>query len=202
MSFSLPISTSVGVRYLKEFDKNEKAMKMIKAAIEYFEDTFDKDRNGWFALDHRINNYPHAPWWHFDETKGKTIIDNNWGNPTAEIIAYMYKYNRFVHTPDVEKLVDIAIEKIMDKEEFNSENEIYCYAKLFDVLEDKDKRLKQKLADAIEQVIVYDSSRWNEYVPKPIDFVDSPKKQRSSIPDKKINENLDFLIELLETWKE
>lgn len=33
---------------------------------------------------------------------------------------------------------------------------------------------------------------------QPVDFVESPEKQRYSIPDKKINENLDFIIELLE----
>ncbi|MEA2067298.1 MAG: hypothetical protein U9O65_09475 [Thermotogota bacterium] len=48
------------------------------------------------------------------------------------------------------------------------------------------------------QVIVYDSSRWHEYVPQPIYFVESPEKQRFSISDKKINENPDFIIEMLE----
>ncbi|MFW6119438.1 MAG: hypothetical protein ACOC80_00830 [Petrotogales bacterium] len=198
MPFSSPISTSVGVRYLNEFDKNEKALKMIKAAITYLEGTFNKERNGWFALDRRINDYPHAPWWHYDEKKEQTIIDENWGNPSAEIIAYLFKYVQYVDKLNVEKLVDIAIKNIVNKVEFNSENEIFCYLKLVEVLNDKNEQLKSKLTDAIEQVIVYDSSRWNEYVPQPVDFLESPKKQRFSIPDKKINENLDFIIELLE----
>jgi hypothetical protein len=198
MPYSSPMSTSVGVRYLKEFDKTSRAQKMIKAAIRYFEGSFNEGRKGWYALDRKVNDYPHAPWWHFDEETGMTAIDKNWGNPSAEIIAYLFKYIQYVDKLNVKKLVDIAMKNIVNKEEFNSENEIFCYLKLAEVLNDKNKRLKSKLADAIEKVIVYDSSRWNEYVPQPVDFVESPEKQRFSIPNKKINNNLDFIIELLE----
>lgn len=134
MPYSSPMSTSVGVRYLKEFDKTIRAQKMIKAAIRYFESSFNDERNGWYALDSKVNDYPHAPWWHLDEETGMTVIDKNWGNPSAEIIAYLFKYVQYVNKLDVKKLVDIAIKNIVNKEEFNSENEIFCYLKLTKLL--------------------------------------------------------------------
>ncbi|MFO7882480.1 MAG: hypothetical protein R6U52_08105 [Kosmotogaceae bacterium] len=199
MPFSSPISTSVGVRHLMEFDKNRRARKMIEAAIKYFEASFNEDRDGWFALDRRVNDYPHAPWWHFDEERGKTVIDENWGNPTAEIVAYVYKYYQYASKLNVEDLIDYSLKRLINKKEFNSENEVYCYIKLYEVLSGERKnKITEQLSRAIEQVIVYDSSRWYEYVPKPLDIVESPEKQRFSIPDNKINENLDFIINLLE----
>jgi hypothetical protein len=47
----------------------------------------------------------------------------------------------------------------MNKKEFDSKNKIFCYLKLYEVLNDKNEQLKQKITDAIEQIIVYDSSR-------------------------------------------
>ncbi len=199
MTFSSPMSTSIGVRHLKEFDETTRAQKMIKAAIGYFEFNFNEERNGWYALDRRVNDYPHAPWWHFDEKKGQTIIDENWGNPSAEIIEYVYEYSDYAGEFNVEGLVDYSLKKIINKKEFSSENEVYCYIKLFEVLPANSRdKLEEKLSEAIKQVIVYDSSRWLEYVPKPLDFVDSPVKQRFSVSESKINENLDFIIDLLE----
>ncbi|MEA2067299.1 MAG: hypothetical protein U9O65_09480 [Thermotogota bacterium] len=93
---------------------------MINSAIRYFEGPFNERRNGWYSLNRKVNDYPHAPWWHFDEKTGITVIDKNWGNPSAEIIAYLFKCIQYVDKLDVEKLVDIAINNIVNKEEFNS----------------------------------------------------------------------------------
>jgi hypothetical protein len=75
MPYSSPMSTSLGVRHLKEFDKTTRAQKMIKASIRYFENSFNDERNGWYVLDRKVNDYPHAPWWHFDEKTGMIVID-------------------------------------------------------------------------------------------------------------------------------
>lgn len=197
---SSPIVTSVGVRLLSEFDDEKEAKETIKSAIVYFESTFNEQRKGWFALTNEVNNYPHAPWWHYDEEEGMTIIDKNWGNPSAEILAYLYKYRQFASKLDIDYLVEFAVQYIENKEQFASEHELFCYLKLFEVLpEELKNRLSKRIAIGISQVIEYDKGKWHEYVPKPLDFVPSPEKYMFGVEEAKIAENLDFYIELLES---
>lgn len=195
---SSPMATSVGIRHLSGFDGLGEAKGMIKIAIGYLEKSYDEDRNGWFAVPKQVNDYPHTPWWHYNEDDGMTIIDRNWGNPSAEIVAYLYRYREFVKALDIDKLVEYAISHIEYVEEFDSENEIFCYIKLYEVLPvHLQKRLEKILPDAIDQMIMYDAERWNEYVPIPVDFVGTDMSARFGVEESKIDENLDFLVDSL-----
>jgi len=200
LPLSSPMATSVGIRLLSEINELKEAKEMIKAAIGYLETSFDEKRNGWFAVPKEVNNFPHAFWWHFNEEDSMTIIDRNWGNPSAEILAYLYKYREYIEKLDVDNLVEYAIAYIENKEEFNSDNEIFCYIKLYDVLpEELQKRLEKRIILAIEQVIVYDEQEWHEYVPTPIGFVKNADSNRFSVLESKLNNNLDFIIRELES---
>ena len=75
---SSPIATSIGIRLLSEIEETKDIKDIIKSAIRYLEVTFNDKRNGWYAVTKEVNNYPHAPWWHYDEEKDMTIIDKNW----------------------------------------------------------------------------------------------------------------------------
>jgi len=197
--YSSPMATSIGIRHLSKIDKQEEAQEIIKKAVRYFESCFDKKRNGWFALSKEVNDFPHAFWWHYNEEDGMTIIDKNWGNPSAEILAYLYKYKEYVSKLDVDSLVEFAIDYIQNKEEFNSENEIFCYIKLYEVLPNKlQKRLENKMQIAINQVIEYNEEKWVEYVPTPLNFISEPNMYRFGIKESKIKDNLDFIIKQLE----
>ncbi len=128
-----------------------------------------------------------------------TIIDKNWGNPSAEILAYLYKYKECLNELDINYLIEYAVQYIENKTKFESENELFCYIKLFEVLpEELKNKLKNRIADGISQVIEYDRAKWGEYVPLPLDFVPSFEKERFGIKSYKIDENLDYYIELIE----
>lgn len=200
LPYSSPMATSVGVRILSKVNSSDESREMIKAAIEYLERSFCKKRNGWFAVSKEVNNFPHAPWWHYSEDLKMTVIDKNWGNPSAEIIAYLYKYRENVRKLNVDNLIEYAINYIENKKEFNSENELFCYIKLYKVLPEKlQKRLEKVISLAIDEVIIYDEKRWHEYVPTPIDFVKSSNSFRFGVLESKINDNLDFVIKKLES---
>ncbi len=199
LPYSSPMATSIGIRVLSEISEFEESKEMIKAAISYLETSFDSERNGWFAVPEEVNEFPHAPWWHYNREDGMTIIDRNWGNPSAEILAYMYRYREYVKKLDVDKLVEYAINYIENKRDFDSENELFCYIELYDVLPEKlQKRLEKRITFAIEQVIVYDKKKWHKYVPRPIDFVKGSNSNRFGILESKINDNLDFIANELE----
>lgn len=199
LPYSSPMATSVGVRHLSQIDDTDEAKEMIKSAIGYFEESFDKERNGWFVASKEINDFPHAPWWNYNEDEGMTIIDRNWGNPSAEITACLYKYREFLQDLDVDKLVEFAISYIEKKEKFDSEIEIFCYIRLYEVLtKDLQERLEKRIRVALPQVIEYDREKWTEYVPKPVEFVLCPERSKFGVDEVKIDESLDFLVEQIE----
>lgn len=207
LPLSSPIATSVGVRILseldglsegKKMDKSASIKEMIKLALGYFEDSYNEQRKGWFALIREVNNYPHTPWWHYDEESNMTVIDKNWGNPSAEIIAYLYKYREHVRNLDIDYLVTFALEYIMGKENFDSENELFCYIKLYEVLpEDFRKRLEPEITRGVSQVVEYDNEKWTEYVPLPLDFVPGPESCNFGVDEEKIKENLDYYQDII-----
>lgn len=197
--YSSPMATSIGLRYLSEIKglKNEK--EIIKPAISYLESTFNKNRNGWFAVSKEVNNYPHAPWWHYDEEKEMTVIDKNWGNPSAELLSYLYKYEEYVRVLNINKLAEYAIQYIKGKTKFESENELFCYVKLYEILPEEQKnKLKKKIAVGISQNVEYDQEKWGEYLPLPLDFVPGPEKEKFEVKISKIDKNLNYYIKLIE----
>lgn len=196
---SSPMATSIGIRIITEIEETKETRDIIKSALKYLEFTFNEKRNGWYVLTKEVNNYPHAPWWHYDEEKNMTIIDKNWGNPSAEILAYLYKYKEYLNKIEINYLIDYAIQYIDNKRHFDSENELFCYIKLFEVLpEELKSKLKKRISYGISEVIEYDSEKWGEYVPLPLDFVPNPKKESFGVKSNKIDENLDYYVDLIE----
>ena len=200
LPLSSPMATSVGIRILSRLDYHEEAKTMIKKAIGYLEASLDSVRIGWYAVPQEVNNYPHAFWWHYNEAEGMSIIDYSWGNPSAELIAYCYKYRDYLLNLDVNKLIELAIDKLEAKEVFKSENEIFCYIKLYEVLPVSLKeKISQKLPIAISQVIIYDEEQWHDYIPRPVDFVKAKDSNRFGVIEEKLHSNLDYIINQLES---
>ena len=195
---SSPMATSIGLRILNSLEKTEKSRDMIKKAIKYLESTYNKKRKGWYAVPETVNDHPHTPWWHFDKEEKMTVIDKNWGNPTAELLAYIYKYKKYVEKMDINNIIEYAVEYINDKDEFKSENEVFCFIKLYNLLPEKYQiRIKDSLSKAVDQVIEYDENKWEEYVPLPLHFVNSLDQYNFEIKEQKIQANLDYYLKII-----
>lgn len=180
MPFSSPKATSIGVRRLAALDDLEEARKMLQSAINYLEASYNPEKNRWFIASREINDFPHAPWWHFNEAEGMTLLDKDWGNPNAEIIAWLYRYRQYVKRLDVDALVEAAIAHIENKDSFlneqrkfvrelkdadtpeyvmdyfmnervfDSRGEIFCYMRLYGVFP---KYLQERLEKRISAAI-------------------------------------------------
>jgi len=200
LPLSSPMATSVAFNHLIKYADNEKAYDIIKSGIKYFEKTFVANENRWFVVPKEVNNFPHAPWWHYLEREGMTIIDRNWGNPSSEIISYLYKYKDFVSTLNVEELLNYAIDYFLNKDEFKAESEVYCYIRLFELLPDTlAKKIENKLTFAVQSTICDKREEWDKYVPQPLHFINNPKSNRFGISNDLIEENLDYLIDTIES---
>lgn len=197
---STPIATTQAFQKLEEFDSENIDRDLVEDGIEYFEKAFNEKHNRWFAASQAVNDYPHPPWWHYDEEKGGTVIDESWGNPTAEIIGYLKEYEDLLEDLDADRLVSEAISRLKEKREYDSEHEIYCYARLYRALpEDKAMEIQDDLADAAQSLVRKDPAEWTEYVPKPLDFAKDPEGFQFGISDELIEANLDFLVDTLES---
>jgi hypothetical protein len=106
LPLSSPMATYAGTGQLSELDDLEGAKEPIKRAALYYEASFDEERMGWYVAPREVNDYPHAPWWHFHEQEGMTVIDKNWGNPSAGITAFLYKYREYIK--DVQPMYTIT----------------------------------------------------------------------------------------------
>jgi len=199
LPLSSPYQTAVGLSYLKNFDDKEEAKIMINRAIQYFESTYRVERKGWISLPKEVNLFPHTIWWEYDVKKQLTLIDLNYGNPTAEIIAYLVRYKHFITTLDVFDLVNHVIEYIENKNVFNSEHELYCFIKLYHELDGPLKnRLEKQITKGIHQLIIYDREKWmTTYVPTPLSFVNDPSMNYFGIDQTQVDINLDFFIHVL-----
>ncbi|NBI05590.1 hypothetical protein [Senegalia massiliensis] len=195
---SSPMATSIGLKYLSIIDDSEEAEEMIFRAVEYLEKTFDSKRNRWYSVSKKVNEYPHAYWWEYKEDINMTVIDYYWGNPTAELIGYLYKYKKHLKNIDIESLIKYAIDKLNSHTEFKSEHEIYCYIRLYNALdEDFSNQLVDKLELAIKQLINTNESEWENYVPTPLRFIEFDSKNYFGIDSEFLNKELDYLIDKL-----
>jgi hypothetical protein len=197
---SSPVATTVALQHLIHFDDLPLAKGVISKAIAYLDNTYISEREGWFAVPKTVNDYPHAPWWEFDEEKGMCAIDANWGNPTAEIIGYLQRYREFTSL-DVDRLIGKAIEYLESKSEFSSFHEIFCFMRLYNLLDKKmATSLRPKLSEAVCSLISKDQEEWRtEYVAMPLDFVSSPD-EFYCIDRELIEDNIEYYIKELQTY--
>ncbi|MGK0465760.1 MAG: hypothetical protein ACJAX4_001041 [Clostridium sp.] len=196
---SSPMATSIGLRHLSNIDNSDRAQNMIVKAIGYLEASFDMDRNGWYSVPNIVNKYPHAPWWEFREDIKMTVIDYSWGNPTAELIGYLYKYKKYLNKLDVYSLINFAISNLNKCKEFSSEHEIICYIRMYNTLDEEfSNQITDTLKLAVSQLININQCEWTNYVPTPLKFIDLESKDYFGIEGKFIDQNLDYLVDRLE----
>jgi hypothetical protein len=196
---SSPMSTSVALQTLVEHDSAPGAREMARAAVRYLEQTYDTDREGWLALPRETKDYPHAPWWDVDANTGMCDIDNHWGNPSAEITGYLYRYRDLLETLDADDLIEAAISRLESITEYESFHEMFCFIRMARQMPPSvAAHMHSLISRAVSDLVSTDPAEWGEYVAKPLDFAPLPDSDRYGIGDAAVEANLDYLVEKLE----
>ena len=190
MTQSSVIASTVGLQYLSPFIKPENTV--INRALEYLAKTYNNNRPGWLTTTKQVNQYPHAPWWHFDEKQGQTIIDRNWGNPTAEVLGYFLKYSpsrKFVN-----KLTKHAFNRIKSVNKMEM-HELICFIRLY---ENSPKDLKVKLYPLISKhlknTIEKNPAKWSKYTAPPLFFIKTKTSDFYPLIKDLIKLNIEFIL--------
>jgi len=196
---SSPIQTCTACELLFEIDCS-KDEPIIKSILEYLESGLDFDGEVWFAEIPSNNNYPHAPWWTYNDD-----LKEEWGyNPTASIIAFILCYGNkdtsiYKIAQDIAKK---AIEKYMSMPNVISMHESSCYIRLLNSLESMNidyifdiSTFKSKLAEDVNATIEQDPKKWNTtYCATPSYFIDSPNSPFYIYNKEAMDTELDLLI--------
>ncbi|SDW88474.1 hypothetical protein SAMN05444487_107103 [Marininema mesophilum] len=201
---SSPMATWAAGQILMEIDadKNE---PMVGSMISYLMNTVDIETGMWDSVLPENNEYPHAPWWHWEEG-----IQENWMfNPSAELAAFL------VHWSSEQKSTEIgwsaigkAVDHLMERTEMDS-HEINNYLKLVKIIKNYeftfDVKIEYSLISVSEQVwklaekcVDKDVSTWNKgYKALPLDFIDHPNDPLCEIFGSLVEENLNMYSEQL-----
>ncbi|MBN8191310.1 hypothetical protein JI667_04030 [Bacillus sp. NTK074B] len=169
---SSPLATTVGLQIAKDLALPANH-HIIQKAMEYLNNTYDEDLQGWNAVSDKVNTVPHAPWWHFDEDKGHCGVQTTWANPNAEIVAYFHKY--FPRHFRLTDWTDKALQELNDLTLPFEMHDFLCYQRLSQELSgEKKKNVLEFLISNVKDTVCTDPSKWNQYVAKPLQVASDP----------------------------
>lgn len=196
---SAPMQTWNALELLFEIDcpKDE---PIIKNILGYLESGVNFEGEVWLAEIHSNNEYPHAPWWTYNDD-----VKEEWGyNPTASIAGFILYYGNSDTSiyKKAENITNKAIERYMSMPKLISMHELSCYIRLLSLLEIMNKDyifdisiLKNKLIEDVNATIEQDSKKWNTtYCAKPSFYINSPNSPFYETNKKVMDEELDLLI--------
>lgn len=144
----------------------QKDHPMIESLINYFINTKDKDEWMYHFRIKSNNDYPHAPWWHYEDDN-----EINGYNPTISILGFLYKYIGSGHKQykAIEKAIDQGIQYLMDNDIIEM-HELVCFNEFYEYSCDQIdcSNIRQRLLFLNTKAIEKDSSKWLEtYCAKP-----------------------------------
>ncbi|MBD3363260.1 hypothetical protein GF362_06075 [Candidatus Dojkabacteria bacterium] len=198
---SSAIATCVAMQYINKLNIQGNHF-IIDQILNYFTNTFSNKYQRWRPVPDDVNKSPHAPWWHIDEKTGMCPIDNNWDNPTVEILGYLHKYDNNFPKKKLKEMTNKAVMRLLGEESI-PEHSLYCYQIFYSYADQEVKQsIKSRLFERIRDIVNKDSKDWREkYVPKPLDFVSIPDAPFYNLLNDLVDKNLDFLIKSIENNK-
>jgi hypothetical protein len=189
MPQSSPLGTTVACQYLAEVDATADDAA-VRHSIDYFLATYNHALTGWNIICKEANDYPHAPWWDYQQS----LASFEWGNPSAEILGYLLYYPAIVPDALLAAITDKALQRlhVLTKPDFH---ELLCYQRLYTLAgQTLQARLFEPLANLIRQATNLDPQAWNTYGATPLTFVKSPQSPFADLFDTAVLQtNLDHL---------
>ncbi|WP_053367918.1 hypothetical protein [Bacillus sp. FJAT-27245] len=202
---SSPMATWAAGQILIEIgaDKNE---PIVRAMVHYLVNSIDFKTEIWHAVLPENNDYPHAPWWHWNEG-----VQENWSfNPSVELAAYL------VHWSDEQSevaelgwlVIGKAVDHLMNKSDMDR-HEINNYQAMVEIMKLRQAAFDSKSHYALnavseqvmklaERCVNKDVSTWSDgYQPLPLDFINHASDPLCERLGSLVDTNLDFFRQQL-----
>lgn len=195
---STPYTTLFALNILLGINFFDMEHPLFKGIISYFSSGAYMTEYGWKFSIQTNDNYPHAPWWTYNE---KDNITESLGitaeisafvlqyiNPSSQLYSHAYKYSSQL------------INKMLNDSSFG-EMGLGGFIVLSDALEKLNisqlytSELQQLLDKLVSNSIEYDQSKWPYHVVKPSRYIKSPKSRYYFANEEIVGKELDYLIE-------
>ncbi|MBD1379748.1 hypothetical protein [Metabacillus arenae] len=188
------MATTVAFQYFSKL-KVTSQEPLVQHGINYLLLQYKDKEKRWPSVPPEVNQYPHAPWWHFNEEGNGNDVEQFWGNPSAEVISYLYEYEKLVAKEFLVERINDALERIANTKHIEF-HEAMCYLRLADVLEEeKAKRIFSKIGEHLHEIIDWDEESWKGYGCQPYHLIDSKVSPYYEENKEKVDKSLDFLIQ-------
>ena len=166
----------------------------VWTSIAYFVETIDREKGHWRIIPRSAERSPHAPWW--NQADREDVFDCFSLNPTAEILGYLYDWQRHVHSDIISLVSDRVISHLSGLEKIEM-HELLCCLRLQrteTLPEDTRDRIRRKLIQLIDGTVACDPTQWKEYSLRPLQVVDDPGSPFLAGLEEAVAANLDYEI--------
>jgi hypothetical protein len=201
---SSPIQTWTATQILQELGIHDHTNPIIKGIFHYLETTPDYEDGLWSAIVPSNNDFPHAPWWHYDKSSMA-----QWGyNPTASLAGFILNFSKpasalFQRALMISKK---AIAKFIANKDTLDQHELSCFLQLIEAIESAKlgnefdmQTFKMKMREQVSRTITRDAEAWHKgYVCRPSRFITSPESFLYEEYQELVQLEVNFLIETRE----
>jgi len=196
---SSALATAIALRLLAELDCPE-GDELIDPAIGYLLETLDRATLTWRVVPGDANDFPHAPWWHDEDGSLANTFHDFLIVPRVLILGSLHAYAALVPPKLLEELTHSAIETIATRPVLGtgggSDLEYVAYLATAPGLPQASRDLlTDRVAAAVPQVVVTDSSKWSGYCLTPLRAAPRPTSLGASSIRQVLDAHLDWSIE-------
>ena len=168
---SSPLATTIGVQYALSIGL-PMHHAVVQQAMTYLVGAYDA-AGKWHPMTTGVHDYPHAPWWHPDPQIGTNALDNDWPNPTVEIIGYLSSSHGV--EVDMTDVHETLVRHICHAEAMEP-HALACYVRAYPWLpEEVQVCVYPHVVRLLHGTIHPNPTDWlRVYVPTPLDYVQTP----------------------------
>jgi len=192
ISGSSILATTVALQHLRALDVNADH-PLALGATRFLVNTYDGSAMAWPFVPPQVDDAPHAPWWQYNPDLSQYLA-----NPRAEIVGFLFDYSELVPAEMRENLLTAVITYLEGSDVKLEMHELLCYVRLVETKNLPDEardRLLSRLRPMISAGVEGDPSKWDGYVLKPLNVVQSPSSVFANLFEDSIRANLDYEIE-------
>ena len=194
--FRLPASsamaTSLAFRYLRQIGVSSRD-PMVRAAVRWTQDSFDRELRRWPAVPPDVNNWPHAPWWIWSGPGQPGFT----ANPGIEFVAHLWCYREAVDPAFLSGITVAADELIARLPGQPEMHDLLCVIRLAET-PSVPAQLRNQAASYIRQagpaIVARDQAAWTGYGVKPLLLAPEADSLLAPLLRDAVNENLQFEI--------
>jgi hypothetical protein len=169
---------------------------LVEGGIRYLTSTYDRTLKGWRMIPPEVNDYPRAGWWNFDSKKAEADVRDRWINPSACVVADLFRYSRLVDGKFLSEVEAKAMSELEAKKHSIEGQDYLAFVELAEALPPATQSSVWPILKArAKAAVVTDPASWTGYGIRPLWAVTDPSSPLAAPLEEAIRAQLDFEIE-------